>query len=86
MGHSICGYHTTSEPNISTEFINAIQPNATNQMNNMLIKDFNAGEVKKALDQMYPLKSPGIDSMPPSFTNIFGLLWVIVWLNMLLTS
>ena len=41
---------TTSQPDISIEFIDATQPNVTNLMNNMLIKDFNAGEVKKALD------------------------------------
>ena len=66
---------TTSQPDISTEFIDAIQPNVTNEMNNMLIKDFNAGEVKKALDQMYPLKSLGLDSMPPLSYQHF---WSIV--------
>ena len=37
----------------------------------MLTRKFNATEVKKALDQMYPLKSPGPDGMPPLFYQYF---------------
>ena len=66
---------TTSQPNNSIEFIDAIQPNVINQMNNMLIQDFKAGDAKKALGQMYSLKSPGPDGMPPLFYQHF---WSIV--------
>ena len=44
----------------------------TSRMNHMLTRDFTVAEVKKALDQMYPLKSPGPDGMPlPSFLSAF---------------
>ena len=57
----------TSQPVISLELLDAIQMSVTRQMNHMLTKAFTAAEVKKALDQMYPLKSPGPDGMPPLF-------------------
>ena len=33
----------------------------------MLLRDFQESEVKTALKQMYPLKAPGLDGMPPLF-------------------
>ena len=36
-------------------------------MNNVLTREFTSPEVKTALNQMYPLKSPGPDGMPPLF-------------------
>ena len=57
----------TSQPVISLELLDAIQMSVTPQMNHILTKAFTAIEVKKALDQMYPLKSPGPDGMPPLF-------------------
>ena len=66
---------TTSQPDISDEFLEAIKPGVTPQMNSSLIRDFSAIEVKKALDQMYPLKSPGPDGMPPLFYQHF---WPVV--------
>lgn len=44
-------------------------------MNHMLTRDFTTIEVKKALDQMYPLKSLGLDGIPPLFYQHF---WPIV--------
>lgn len=44
-------------------------------MNSSLIKEFHAGEVHKALKQMYALKAPGPDGMPPIFFQNF---WPIV--------
>ena len=66
---------TTSQPNISHEFLEAIKLRVTPQMNSMLIRDFSVVEVKKAIDQMYPLKSPGPNSMPPLFYQHF---WQVV--------
>ena len=51
--------------------MNAIQPKVTNAMNARLIKEFLAEEVYKALKQMYPLKAPGPDGMPPVFFKHF---------------
>ena len=66
---------TTSQPDISQEFLEAIKLGVTPQMNSMLIRDFSAVEVKKALDQMYSLKSPGPDNMPSLFYQHF---WQVV--------
>ena len=40
-------------------------------MINMLARAFTGSEVKTALNQMYPLKSPGPDSTPPLFFQNF---------------
>ena len=66
---------TTSQPDITSEFLDAINPGVTPQMNHMLTREFSSTEVKKALDQMYPLKSPGPDGMPPLFYQYF---WHVV--------
>ena len=65
----------TSQPDITLEFLDAINPGVTPQMNRMLTREFNAIEVKKALDQMYPLKSPCPDGTPPLFYQYF---WYVV--------
>ena len=39
----------------------------TNEMNNDLMVEFQKEEVETALKQMAPLKSPGLDGMPPIF-------------------
>ena len=36
-------------------------------MNQMLLEEFIAKEVGYALNQMYPLKGPSLDGMPPLF-------------------
>ena len=40
-------------------------------MNFMLLREFQASEVHKALKQMYPLKALGPDGMPPLFFQKF---------------
>ena len=42
-------------------------PKVTTAMNQLLTRDFCAAEIKVALKQMYPLKVPGLDGMPPLF-------------------
>ena len=66
---------TTSQLDITPEFLDAINPSVTPQMNHMLTRDFSPTEVKKALDQMYPLKSSDPDGMPPFFYQYF---WHVV--------
>ena len=65
---------TISQPDITSEFLDAINPSVTPQMNH-ITRDFSAMEVKKALDQMYLLKSSGLDGMPPLF---YQYLWHVV--------
>ncbi|XP_024171787.1 uncharacterized protein LOC112177760 [Rosa chinensis] len=50
-----------------TMTIEAIQPSVTQEMNVQLCAPYTSEEVKRALFQMYPTKSPGPDGMPPLF-------------------
>ena len=47
-------------------------------MNQDLILSFNESEVRLALKQMYPLKAPGLDGMPPLFFQHFWSISVVV--------
>ncbi|KAK9938268.1 hypothetical protein M0R45_015018 [Rubus argutus] len=47
--------------------LEAIQPCVTEEMNLMLCAQYSEEEVRIALFQMYPTKSPGPDGMPPLF-------------------
>lgn len=45
--------------------LQAINPCVTEDMNRMLCAQYSEDEVRIALFQMYPTKSPGSDGMPP---------------------
>ena len=47
-------------------------------MNQDLILSFNESEVRLAFKQMYPLKAPGLDGMPPLFFQHFWSISVVV--------
>ncbi|XP_062014154.1 uncharacterized protein LOC133730612 [Rosa rugosa] len=49
------------------ETLQAISPSVTEEMNTSLCSQYTCEEVKEALFQMYPTKSPGPDGMPPLF-------------------
>lgn len=49
------------------DIINIINPKVTPQMNDFLMADFNAEEVKQALDGIGDLKAPGADGLPAIF-------------------
>ncbi|KAL0009325.1 hypothetical protein SO802_010827 [Lithocarpus litseifolius] len=66
---------TSSNPSNFEDIVNAIQPKVSEDMNASLIKEFQAKEVYRALKQMYPLKAPGPDGMPPLFFQHF---WSLV--------
>ena len=51
--------------------LQALQPKVTMEMNRMLGKVFTEDEVRRAMKQMYPLKAPGPDGMPPLFYQRF---------------
>lgn len=56
--------------------VNLIQPRVTTEMNSDLCAPYTALEVRVALFQMYPTKSPGPDGMPPLFfSEILGYYW-----------
>ena len=56
----------------------ALEPKVTPEMNAALLSEFHPDEVKDALQQMHPLKSPGPDGMPPVFYQKF---WNVVGSN-----
>ena len=49
----------------------AVRPVVTTQMNEYLCQPFQADEVHKALKQMHPNKSPGLDGIPSLFYQHF---------------
>ena len=54
-----------------TELLAAIQRKVTPVMNQQLTREYSEQEVKVTLKQMYPLKAPGPDGMPPLFFQHF---------------
>ena len=58
---------TFNSPIDFSEILHAIQPKVTPSMNQMLLKPFTTEEVRLTLKQMYPLKAPGPNGMPPLF-------------------
>lgn len=61
----------SSIPSNLEDIVSIIQPKVSKAMNASLIKDFKAEEVHRALKQMYPLKAPGPNGMPPLFFQHF---------------
>lgn len=61
----------TSNPMEFSELIDVAQPKVSSEMNAMLTTDFQEFKVCRALKQMYHLKSPGPDGMPPLFFQHF---------------
>lgn len=62
---------SSSNPSEFTELIEAVEPKVSQDMNNMLTRDFKGAEVKAALNQMYLLKAPSPDDMLPVFFQHF---------------
>ncbi|XP_075663436.1 uncharacterized protein LOC142633038 [Castanea sativa] len=62
---------TSSRPVVSGEMLDAIHTKVTDRMNEILLQDFRAPEVERALKQMHPLKALGLDGMPPLFYQHF---------------
>ncbi|XP_012836236.1 PREDICTED: uncharacterized protein LOC105956874 [Erythranthe guttata] len=81
---------TSSNPSTADldEVLEAIEPRVSAIVNGVLMEEYTAVEVKKALDGMHPLKSPGPDGFPvvfyQRFWNIIGnevTQWVLRLLN-----
>ena len=62
---------STSNPVEYFDLLLAVQPKVTQAMNEWMVQPFVESEVKGALKQMYPLKAPGPDGMPPLFFQHF---------------
>ena len=75
MGEIVLDYYTdlfTSSNLIDfDEILGAMQPRVTSSMNQKITMEFIADGVNMALKQMYPLKAPGPDGMPPLFYQHF---------------
>ena len=56
---------------IQEELLDAIDARVTEPMNALLVRDFQAEEVRKVIKQMHPMKAPGPDSMNPFFYQHF---------------
>ena len=66
---------STSHTFVQDELLDAIEARVSEPMNALLIREFQAMEVRKALKQMHLLKAPGLDDMNPLFYQHF---WPIV--------
>ena len=62
---------SSANPTNFDEILEAVQPKVSRHMNEQLIKEFQPSEVFQALKQMYLLKAPRLDGMPPLFYQHF---------------
>ena len=67
--------YMTSHPERILEVVEAVDPKVSDEMNQILIKQFTRDEIEAALKQMHPTKSPGRDCMPAIFYKKY---WDIV--------
>lgn len=58
---------TSSQARVSAELMEAVHGKVTDRMNSLLLQEFHAYDMEKALKQMHRLKVPRSDSMPPIF-------------------
>ncbi|XP_062020933.1 uncharacterized protein LOC133737384 [Rosa rugosa] len=70
------------DPLASNLILEAVQPRVTSQMNADLVAPYMDDEIKVALFQMHPSKSPGPDGMSPHF--FFQKYWSIVHVDVCL--
>lgn len=79
LGKVLEGYFekifSSSNPSRFDHIMSGIQRIAVDDLNGPIVGDFQASEVKQALNQMAPLTAPGPDGMSPIFYNSF---WHIV--------
>lgn len=75
MAEIAIGYYgdlfSTSNSVEFSELLLAVKPKVTQAMNDWLVRHFVENEVKGALKQIYPLKAPRPDGMPPLFFQHF---------------
>ena len=62
---------SSANPTNFDEILEAVQPKVSRHMNEQLIKEFQPSEIFQASKQIYPLKAPGPDGMPPLFYQHF---------------
>ena len=62
---------TSSRLGEMTGLLNAVTPSVTEEMNQLLARDFQASEIAQAIKQMHPHTAPGPDGLPPLFYQRF---------------
>ena len=65
------GLFSSSLPKDFEKILCAVGSKVSGEMNADLAREFHEGEVHKALKQMFPLKAPGPNGMPPLFYQHF---------------
>ena len=66
-------FSSSSQTNFD-EVLHKVQPSVTEDMNAMLLCQFNREEIEIAMKQMAPIVAPSPDSMPPLLFQSFGAL------------
>ena len=56
---------SSSAPSDFDEVLSKVQPSVTDEMNSLLLQQFDKEEVVAAMKQMAPITAPGPDGMPP---------------------
>ena len=72
---------SSSNPTDFMELLDVVEPKVTRVVNQMLLRDFQESKVKTTSKQMYRLKAPSPDDMPPFLSTFLAFNWKCCYKN-----